>query len=191
VELTAFDAQADGRSATLTWRTASETNNAGFELQHRYLDEAGSSKKEFTARAFIEGHGTTTEAQSYSFRLDNLEPGRHVFRLKQIDYDGTFDYSPEIEIAVDLPEAFLISPVYPNPFNPQASFSFSVSRSQQVTVSVYNMLGQRVLTLFDGVAAQGTARTLQIDGSGLESGTYIVRVLGESFVNTQTITLVK
>jgi hypothetical protein len=191
VELTAFEALADGRSTILQWRTASETNNAGFELQHRYLGEAAKSTAAFTALAFIEGHGTTIEAQTYSFRLDELEPGHHVFRLKQLDYDGRFEYSPEIEVAIELPEAYLVSEVYPNPFNPQASFSFSVSRSQEVTVSVYNMLGQRVAVLFSGVVSAGTARTLQVDGSRLESGTYIVRVLGEGFVHTQTITLVK
>ncbi|HMB92597.1 MAG TPA: hypothetical protein VKP65_17220, partial [Rhodothermales bacterium] len=114
VELVAFEAQADGRSATLAWQTASETNNAGFELQHRYLGEANKAGA-FSALAFIEGHGTTEVAQRYQFRLDDLEPGRHVFRLKQLDYDGSFDYSPEIEVAIDLPEAYLVSNVYPNP----------------------------------------------------------------------------
>ena len=186
VELTRFDADLDGRTARLVWETASETNNAGFEVQHRPA-EAGS----FAVLGFVEGHGTTLDAQSYSFTVADLTPGRHVFRLKQIDFDGTFEYSPEVEVSVEMPEAYFVSEIYPNPFNPQATLQFAVRQSQQVEVSVYNMLGQRVLDLYRGVSSAGVTQTVQIDGSRLVTGTYVVQITGERFVETQTVTLVK
>ena len=186
VELTRFDAELDGRTALLRWGTASETNNAGFEVQHRPA-EAGS----FAPLGFVEGHGTTLEAQSYSFTVADLTPGRHIFRLKQIDFDGTFEYSPAVEVSVEMPEAYFVSEIYPNPFNPQATLQFAVRRSQQVEVSVYNMLGQRVLELYRGVPSAGVTQTVQIDGSRLVTGTYVVQIAGERFVETQTVTLVK
>ena len=185
VELTTFDAVLDGRAAVLRWATASETNNAGFEVQHRFGDDA------FKVMDFIQGHGTTIEEQQYSYRADDLDPGRHVFRLKQIDFDGTFEYSPELEVTVEMPEMYLLTEVYPNPFNPEARLDFAVRQSQEVTVTAYNMLGQRVLEIYSGVPSTGVTQSLVIDGSGLQSGTYVVRIQGERFVETRTFTLVK
>ncbi len=193
VELISFESELDGRDALLVWETASETNNAGFEVQHRYVDvdEADKTSAVFESLGFVEGHGTTLEAQRYTFRVDDLTPGRHVFRLKQVDFDGAFEYSPQIEVSVGMPESFLVSKVYPNPFNPQASLSFGVKQEQEVRVELFNMLGQRVKVLFAGRPAAGTTKTIQIDGSDLRSGVYVLRVQGERFVDTQTITLVK
>jgi len=140
---------------------------------------------------WVEGHGTTLEAQRYSFQVEDLSPGRHVFRLKQVDFDGQFEYSPEIELSVELPEAFVVSKVYPNPFNPEASLSFGVRQEQAVRIELFNMLGQRVKVLYEGRPSAGTTKTLRIDGSDLNSGVYLLRVQGERFVDTQTITLVK
>ncbi|MDX1547322.1 MAG: T9SS type A sorting domain-containing protein [Rhodothermales bacterium] len=188
VELVSFTAQLDGRSATLQWETASETNNAGFEVEHRL---AGAPSKDWRRVGFVAGRGTTLEAQRYAYAVPELEAGRHVFRLRQIDYDGTFAYSPEVEIAVELPEAYVVSGLYPNPFNPQAQLSFGVKRGQQVEVSLYNVLGQRVRVLFSGQVGAEETRTLTVEGSGLESGTYVLRVVGEHFTDTQLVTLIK
>ncbi len=186
VELTLFKAELDGRDALLRWQTASETNNAGFEVQHR----AGESTQ-FESLGFVEGAGTTLETQTYTFRVDDLTPGRHVFRLKQIDFDGAFEYSPEVEVSVEMPAAYFVSSIYPNPFNPEATLQFAVRQSQQVRVSVYNMLGQRVLELYQGVPSAGVTQTVLIDGSRLVTGTYMVQIVGEQFIETQTITLIK
>jgi hypothetical protein len=189
VELISFEALLDGRDALLHWETASETNNAGFEIQHR---EATVSKGEvFEVLGWIGGFGTTEATQRYDFRIEALTPGRHLFRLKQMDYDGTFDYSPEIEVAVEMPESFLMTPAYPNPFNPQANFSVSVKQTQKVVVSLFNVVGQQVGTFYDGVLPGGTTRSITIDGSTLQSGMYLLRVQGERFVDTQTVTLLK
>lgn len=190
VELVSFDATLDGASALLQWQTASELNNAGFEIQHRYLSEADKSGV-FETLGFMDGFGTTEQAQSYSFRASALEPGQHVFRLKQVDYDGTFAYSPEVEVVVEMPDAFIVNPVYPNPFNPQATFSFAVKQSQEVRVELFNMLGQRVQVLYRGTPAAGEVKMLTIDGTNLLSGAYLLRVQGAGFMETQSVTLVK
>ncbi|GAB5519456.1 MAG: hypothetical protein RhofKO_17070 [Rhodothermales bacterium] len=121
VELTAFTATVDGDAAHLAWETASETNNAGFRIEHWHPGDAA-----WTERGFAYGHGTTLEAQRYRFTAEGLVPGSHRFRLRQVDYDGTFEYSPEIEVSVELAEAFQLSEAYPNPFNPEANVMLSV-----------------------------------------------------------------
>ena len=189
VELTRFEALADGPDVLLAWNTASETNNAGFEVQHRISND--SDEQAWNTLAFVEGHGTTEFAQHYDFRVENLAPGRHRFRLKQIDYDGTFEYHAEVEVVVEMVERFVIEPVYPNPFNPQAQFRFAVQRTQLVRVELYDMLGRLRKVLYEGVASSGQMEEVRIDGSGLPSGLYVVRVAGSSFAQSQTVTLVK
>ena len=190
VELISFGARLDGNSTVLAWATASETNNAGFEVQHSYAADAAKSGT-FTVLDFVEGQGTTEAEQAYAFRVDDLEPGRHTFRLKQIDYDGTFEYSPEIEVEVDMADSFVMEAAYPNPFNPEATFRFAVRTQQEIRVELYNMLGQRVQLLYQGNPEPGTMQRVTIDGSGLPSGTYLVRAIGDSFAKTQAVSLVK
>jgi hypothetical protein len=191
VELVAFDAKLDGDIALLTWSTASETNNAGFEVQIKHVTGAEQTDETWNVLAFTDGHGTTEQAQSYSFRVDDLAPGRHTFRLKQIDYDGTFDYSPEVEVVVEMAERFVMEAAYPNPFNPQATMRFAVNRSQAVEVAMYDMLGRQVQVLWSGEAEAGRMQEVRIDGSGLPSGVYLVRAVGNGFAQTQRVTLIK
>ena len=186
VELTTFTAQLDGTDLRLDWQTASETNNAGFEVQHRAPGAAA-----FETAAFVAGAGTTIEAQRYSHRLVGLAPGTHRVRLKQLDYDGSFEYSAELEVSVELPSTHVVSAVYPNPFNPEARLSVGVQRAQQVEVSLYDALGRQVRVLFAGRLEAAATRSVVVDGRGLRSGTYLLRVVGETFAETQTLTLVK
>ena len=189
VELISFDAVVDGADVLLAWETASELNNAGFEIQGISTDEDVSSWWE--VMGFVEGHGTTEMPQSYRYRVEDLDPGRYTFRLKQIDYDGTFEYHPEVEVLVELPEAYALSAAYPNPFNPQAQFRLSVGQRQHVTVEVYNALGQAVAVLFEGMMEASITRTFTIDGSALQSGVYLYRVTGKTFSESRTVMLVK
>ncbi len=192
VELVSFEAMLDGNAVLLAWVTASETNNAGFEIQSisKNVGATGASP-EWDVLAFVEGHGTTELPQADYYHIENLTPGRHVFRLKQIDFDGAFEYSPEVEVIVEMVERFVVEPVYPNPFNPLAQFRFAVQRSQQVRVDLYDVLGRQVRVLYEGTPQVGQMQTVPIDGSNLSSGMYLVRVAGQSFVKTQTVTLLK
>ncbi len=187
VELTQFEAILDGQALNLVWETASETNNAGFEVQR--LAEFGNVGWE--ALGFVEGHGTTIQPQHYAFRVENMTTGRYRFRLKQVDYDGSFEYSPEVEVAVDLPSAYHLTQAYPNPFNPQTQFSLSVAQRQHVAVTIHDQTGRQVASLFDGVLEAQTTRAFTFRAEALPSGVYVVRVVGERVLANQTITLIK
>jgi hypothetical protein len=186
VELTSFEAIPDGYTVILNWTTASETNNAGFEVEHRAGNE-----ETFERLDFIDGAGTTHEEQSYSYTIEGLDVGRHVFRLKQSDFAGAFTFSPEVEVAIELAEAFRLSAVYPNPFNPQTRFTLAVQRRQDVTIGVYNMLGQRVASLFEGPLAANETHRFTLDGGPLPSGSYLIRAQGATFTAVRRVTLLK
>ncbi len=186
VELVSFDATLDGNNVLLDWQTASETNNAGFEIQHR-----SDHHTHWLVLGFVEGHGTSLIARRYRYRSADLEPGSHRFRLKQIDYDGSFTFSPEVEVFVELAEVFLVEPAYPNPFNAQTWLRFAVRRSQKVQVALYDVLGRRVRVLYAGKPLEGVYREVLIDGGDLGSGLYVVSVRGEAFVQTQKVILLK
>ena len=182
VELATFEAAADGRDVALTWTTASETNNAGFEVQR--FDDG------WRTLAFVEGRGAAAEAHTYGYRVTGLDPGTHRFRLKQIDFDGTFAFSPEVEVRVALPDAFFLA-AYPNPFNPETTLRLAAPETQRVRVAVYDLLGRRVALLHEGRLAGGETHTFRFDGGGLPSGLYVIRVDGEHFRAARTVTLVK
>ncbi len=173
-----------GDAVLLRWATASETNNAGFEVQRL----AGTA---FERVGFVEGHGTTNEAQRYTYKVAGLAPGRHVFRLKQIDFDGTFAFSPEVEVTVEVPGLYRLSDVYPNPFNPQASFTLAVAEAQPVTVALYDLLGRQVALLYQGRMEADTEHRFTLDGTNLTSGLYLLQVRGRTFNTTRTVSLVK
>lgn len=186
VELTAFAATADGDAVELRWTTASETNNAGFEVQH--LQDGA-----WVALGFVEGRGTTSEPRAYRYRAEAVAPGLSRFRLKQVDYDGAFAYSPEVEAQVETPGAYVLSSVYPNPFNPRAQFSLALQQTQEVRVVLYDLMGREVGRLHDGVLEGGTTHRFEIDGAALSlsSGVYLIRLTGERFDAAQRVTLIK
>lgn len=185
VELSRFEALRDGQDAVLHWTTASETNNSGFTVQQLYDDET------FREIAFVEGAGTTSQAQRYTYRVRDLPAGMHTFRLEQVDFDGTTTSSSSVEISIPLAEPFVLTAAYPNPFHGTATLSLEVRETQDVSVMLYNILGQRVQHLFDGTVRAGSPQPLTIDGSHLPSGVYVYRVQGRTFSATQQIAHVK
>ncbi len=186
VELVSFNATLNGDVATFEWVTSSETNNSGFEVQ--MLPDGQS---EYQAMAFVEGHGTTTEVQHYTYSVIGLNSGTHMFRLKQIDFDGRFEYSQEIEVSVGVPGTHVLEAAYPNPFNPEATFRFGVNTQQNVRAELVDVLGRVVSNLFEGNVAADEMQTVRIDGSSLPSGTYMIRIVGETFADAQSVTLLK
>ncbi len=170
VELTSFTAKLVSGKVNLEWKTATETNNKGFEVE-RSLD-----KISFNSIAFVDGKGTTTSANSYAYQDKNIAEGKtYYYRLKQIDYDGTYEYSNVIEAKNDVPEVFSLKQNYPNPFNPSTSIKFGLPVDSRVTLQVYNMIGQVVATLADGNYSAGT-HNVNFDASGLTSGMYIYNI---------------
>jgi len=188
VELTSFDATVDGMATILQWETASETNNAGFEIQHQGPQAAAD---EWTRVGFVEGRGTTSEVQRYSHRLQELSPGTHRFRLKQVDLDGTVTYSSSVEAVVELQGTYDLVAPYPNPFRQRATFALTVAEAQRVNVAAYNQLGQHVATLHSGTLEPNTSHTFRLDGERLSSGVYFIQIRGEQFSATKRAILVR
>ncbi len=191
IELEGFGAVVDGGDIHLTWRTASETNNAGFEVQHRSGRAGAATPDAYTALGFVEGHGTTSQAQSYAWNVAAADPGWHQFRLKQLDLDGSVAYSPVVEVFVELPTAYVLSEAWPNPFNPQTQFTLMVKQPQQVRLAVYNTLGQEVALLHEGLLAAEEVHTFRFEAGALPSGLYLYRAAGEHFIATRTMVLAK
>lgn len=184
VELTNFSGRSQGQSVAFNWSTASETNNAGFIIQQK-VDGTFSD-----VSPLIEGAGTSTQPVSYDHTVEGLSAGTHAFRLKQKNLDGTTSFSEPIDVKVGLAGDYTLN-AYPNPFRGRATVEFAVKESQRVTIEIYNTLGQRVQTLYqDTPRAEDTAK-VSLDARDLSSGLYIVRMRGESFSTTQTLTLVK
>ena len=184
VELIHVEAVYDDGQVHVTWSTASETNNAGFEVQRREHDE-------WLTRAFVEGQGNTTQQADYTF-IDNVQAmnGRTLtYRLKQIDFDGGFAWSDEMRVELPAPKGYTLS-AYPNPFNPVTTIQYDVPVTGHVTVTVFDVQGRRVKTLINQPQAAGR-HEVQFDASGLATGTYIYRLESAGQVLTNSFMLVK
>jgi hypothetical protein len=188
VELGGFTGRVDGRAAVLEWRTRSETNSRGFFVEKQ---TPGGNWRQ--VGGLIEGAGTTQQPQRYSKRVEGLDFGRHVFRLRQVDRDGgeeVFDQR-RVELNVRMNDAYTLDAVYPNPTRGRATVSFAVQEPQAVTVALYNTLGQQVKVLKDGLVAGGETVTLTFDAGPLASGLYFVRLRGKDFSATESVTIVR
>ncbi len=191
VELTSFTAMTVGEGVQLDWTTATETNNRGFEIER----QAGISQQ-WNEIGFVEGKGTTTEPQSYSYTDNDVSTGTYTYRLKQIDYDGTNNYSNEVTIAVgSMPTNYALSQNYPNPFNPTTAIQFQVPKTSLVTIKIYDLIGQEIKTLYNGQVQQGRYTVewngLNNNGIQMSSGTYIYRIVSNDFVQSMKMILMR
>ncbi len=184
VRLSAFDASAEESAVTLRWQTAFEADNAGFEVQRR-------KDQTFEAVEFIENTGRMFDSGVYEYRATNLPAGEHVFRLKQIDVDGSFEYSPELAVTVVALDVVQLSNAHPNPFNPLTQFTLTVGRDQYVRVEVFDVLGRRVALVHDGIVRGGTPRPFSFDAANLPSGVYLIRAKGEVSTSSSRVTLLR
>jgi subtilisin family serine protease len=182
VELTSFTAAADENSVILNWSTASETNNSGFAIERKTsLDERW---KEI---GFVPGFGTTTQRKSCSFTDENLTMGSYSYRIKQIDLDGTFEYSNAIVVEVYAPEKYTLAQNFPNPFNPSTTIEFSIPQISNVTIEIYNIVGELVASLVNKTLDAGYHR-INFNANNLPSGTYVyqLKASGQNGIFTET-----
>ena len=189
VELSSFTASANSNSVTLNWSTATETNNSGFSIERKTpMDER------WNEVGYVPGFGTTTEIKSYSFTDENLQMGTYSYRLKQVDLDGTFEYTNSVEIEVYAPDEFVLSQNYPNPFNPSTTIEFSVPELSKVDISVYSVIGEKVATIVNSTFEAGY-HTVNFNAVNLPSGTYIytVKATGKNgvFAESKKMLLIK
>jgi len=188
VELTSFTSSLYENDVTLNWQTATETNNQGFQIERRKTQYE--RNEDWNNSGFVNGNGTTTEPQSYSFVDKNLEAGKYQYRLKQIDFDGTFEYSNVIEVEIVPPLKFSLEQNYPNPFNPVTSIQYSINSMQFVTLKVYDVLGKEVATLVNEEKPSGHYE-INFNASNLASGIYYYQLRAGEFVETKKMLLLK
>jgi hypothetical protein len=188
VELTSFRADVVDGSVLLEWQTATETNNSGFVIERGQKSNV-KSQTDWERVGFVEGKGTTTEIQSYSFQ-DKPGPGKYFYRLKQIDYDGSFEYSAEIEVEVFAPRVFSLGQNYPNPFNPVTSLQYAIGSRQYVTLKVFDVLGNEVATLVNEEKPAGRYE-LVWNAVNLPSGVYFYQLKAVEFAETKKMILLK
>lgn len=196
VELTSFTATVSDQDVLLNWSTATETNNSGFEIERKAGSLNTVQGSQWEKIGFVPGAGTTTEQREYSYSDENISYGTYHYRLKQIDYDGSFNYSNEVEVTVgSVPDAYGLFQNYPNPFNPTTTIKFQVPEMSNVTVKVFNMLGQEIATLFSGQVNIGQYSVSwdgsSSNGSKVSSGIYIYSMTAGDFVETKRMMLLK
>ncbi len=184
VELTSFIANAINGNVELKWQTATEVNNQGFEIERR------TETSEFRTIGFVEGNGTTTEPRSYSYLDKTVEQGVTYYRLKQIDFDGTYAYSDVVEVNATGPLSFDLSQNYPNPFNPSTIIKYSIPESGNVKLSVYNLVGEEVAVLVNGFSQVGTF-DVTFNASNLPSGVYLYKLQSANSIQTRKMMLLK
>ena len=190
VELTSFTGAFVGSDVELKWVTATELNNRGFEIQRSI------NKSEFATIAFVEGHGTTSEQKQYTFTDRNVTTsGNCSYRLKQIDFNGTYEYSQVVNLGFTIPIEFALEQNYPNPFNPTTNIVYSVPVKSKVTLEVYNLIGQKIITLVEGEVVAGK-HSAQFNASSMSSGIYFFKLTaigenGSQFSSSKKMTLLK
>lgn len=184
VELTSFTAVVAGESIVLNWSTSTETNNSGFEIE-RSLDAITFSKI-----GFVEGSGTSTEIRSYSYTDNFLISSKAYYRLKQVDYDGSFEYSKTIELDYILPLEFSLEQNYPNPFNPSTKIIYYIAEKGFVELIVYDFLGNKLVTLVNEEKGPGYYEA-NFKAQNISSGVYFYQLKFGSLVETKKMIFIK
>jgi hypothetical protein len=184
VELTSFTVAANGADAELSWTTATETNNQGFDIER--MNDGGI----FEQVGYVPGFGTTTEPKAYSFVDSKVGTGNYTYRLKQIDFNGSFSYSQIIEIEFVVPTVFGLEQNYPNPFNPNTTIRFSIPVETDVRLNVFNALGQEVAEILNGRLKEGY-HEVEFEAGSLTSGIYFYRLEADKFVDVKKMIIIK
>jgi len=177
VELISFSAAVIQNNVKLSWGTSTEINNQGFEIERQALNQYSSTaNSDFVKIGFVQGNGTTSENHSYSFDDKHLSPNKYSYRLKQIDFDGTYIYyNLASEIVIEQPQNFSLSQNYPNPFNPSTKISWHSPVDAWQTLKVYDILGNEIAVLVDGFKPAGFYEVEFSASSGQASGIYFYK----------------
>src|SRR3990170_4152704 len=203
VELISFTAKVEQSKVMLEWETATETNNYGFELERSLTPplSKGEGVSEWAKIGFVNGNGTTEEIKLYSFVDKNLKQGQYLYRLKQINMDGSYKYSNEVEVQIQ-PGKYSLEQNYPNPFNPSTKITYSIPAVgtsvgtslmkflQFVQLKVYDVLGNEVATLVEEYREAGRYE-ITFNASDLASGMYLYILKAGDFVETKKMILVR
>ncbi len=191
VELTSFTASVSENNVTLSWKTATEKNNYGFEIQRRVAGPLPKREQRgWVDISFVEGHGSTTEKHNYSFTDKNVLSGDYQYRLKQIDYNGSFEYSDIVEAELSSVITYQLEQNYPNPFNPVTTIGFSLPEKSLSRITIINAIGKQVAVLLNEEKEAGYHQ-VEFNAANLPSGIYFYRLQTGSFIATKKMILLK
>jgi len=189
VELNNFAASVNNRKVSLSWETSSEINNQGFNIERRNID-AVEIEAEWIEIGFKEGRGNSTERNYYQFEDQPFSDGTYHYRLKQVDYDGSFEYSNEIEVNLFTVKSFELSQNYPNPFNPTTTISFQLPEATFISLKVFDALGTEVEIIAEGKYPAGVHEVI-FDAEKLSSGLYMYRIISGTNELTRKMMVIK
>ncbi|HSW56570.1 MAG TPA: T9SS type A sorting domain-containing protein [Ignavibacteriaceae bacterium] len=184
VELLSFTASSNGREVILNWSTATELNNQLFEIQR------GFDGSDFATVGFVNGKGTTTQRQEYIYKDKINVDGKYLYRLKQIDYLGSYQYSDIIEIDLRVFNSYLLEQNHPNPFNPSTTIGYGLKEKSSVKITVLNSIGEEVALLLDEEKESGY-HTIEFNAANLPSGVYFYRLKAGNFIETKKMILLR
>ncbi len=186
VELSSFNFSVTSNTVTLKWITAFEVNNSGFNIERRDKES-----EVWTNAGFVKGKGSSSVPVSYSFEDKNLKAGKYIYRLRQVDYNGSFTYySLNGEPSVGIPVKFELSQNYPNPFNPVTRIDFSIPLDSRASLKIYDITGKEIKTLFNEYKQAGYYE-ITYDASSLTSGIYFYNLKTDYAAETKKMLLLK
>ncbi|HSP88083.1 MAG TPA: discoidin domain-containing protein [Ignavibacteriaceae bacterium] len=186
VELSSFTGLIENDRIILNWKTESELNNKGFNIERKTGNE------DFEKIYFIPGQGTSTNSFLYTFTDINLKSGNYTYRLKQIDYDGSFSYSNILDFEINnFVNDYQLEQNYPNPFNPTTNIQFSLKEKGSVIITIFNILGEKIDELINKELSEGKY-SIEFDASNLPSGTYIYSMnIKNKYLENRKMVLIK
>jgi hypothetical protein len=184
VELVSFTGSYFNCAVNLSWTTATESNNKGFDIQRI------KSNGNWETIGYIQGQGTSTIKNEYSFSDKNVSEGTYKYRLKQTDFDGSNVYSKEIEVNTKVPESFSVAQNYPNPFNPSTTIEYSIAKISQVSIKIYDVLGKELQTLVKASQEAGTYKVTW-NANNYGNGIYFYKVEAGNLSKTGKMILMK
>lgn len=204
--LPSFSARTKGSKVTLSWATTTETNENGFYVQHRAASTSSSppndkslsrkrskaSSDDWTRLNFIDGKRGLSDSTFYEFNVEkDLQLGKHQFRLRKINTDGTSSLSKTVSVQVTLNQQVRLTEPAPNPVETNGQFTFAVKQSTNATVSLYNMLGQQVAILYDGKPTPKEPIPITLDANRFASGMYVIQLRANGIRKIQKVAIVK
>jgi len=190
VELISFTASISSSSIELNWKTATELNNYGFEIERSQKTEV-SNQNNWDKIGFVHGHGNSNSPKEYSFTDPSVTSGSYAYRLKQIDNDGKFKYSEAVEANVgQIPNDYSLNQNYPNPFNPNTTIAYDIPKTSLVRISIYDILGEEIKSLVNGEKSPGHYEIF-FDAKELAGGIYYYSIKAGEFSQSKKMILLK
>jgi len=192
VELSSFVGLFQDGKVKLLWRTETEVNNYGFDVERKNLPLNSLQGGDFEKIGFIEGHGNSNSPKEYEFYDNDVAFGKMYYRLKQIDNDGTYGYSDIVEVDVPIVQEYaVLEQNYPNPFNPETKIRFVVNDNTRVSLKIFDAVGSEIAEIFNNIVESGKIYEINFDGALLSSGIYFYSLTAGNHKEIRKMLLLK